>query len=291
VEDDGSPLGQTEVHYLKSGAVGDGFKIFIGHCGDQNQSRVPVLYLTDANGFFGAAVDIVRLMQLARHLPPLLIVGIGYRANTLGDTIAPRTRDLTPTSDAGFAGLFPEQSVMGGAGAFLRFIEAELKPWVAGRYDIAAEDAVYFGHSFGGLFGTYVFLTAPASFRRYILGSPSMWWDHGALFEVARSGPPETNGRPAVVYIGVGADETHEGRQREDVNLPAEDRAKGRSRRIDMVADAARLAEMLRHPASAAGPTRPGTDVDFEVFAGEFHVTVPFLVLSRGLRRVFDAPR
>jgi hypothetical protein len=30
-----------------------------------------VLYLTDANGYFGGAVDLIRSMQLSCHLPPL----------------------------------------------------------------------------------------------------------------------------------------------------------------------------------------------------------------------------
>jgi predicted alpha/beta superfamily hydrolase len=283
VSDDGSPLAGTEVHYLRSDAVGDDFKIFVGHCGTETAEAVAVLYLTDANGFFGAAVDIIRLMQLARHLPPLLVVGIGYPAGALGDTIAVRTRDLTPTEDAAFAELFPEQSVTGGAGSFFQFIESELKLWVADRFHLEPDDSAYFGHSFGGLFGTYVLLTAPAAFGRYILGSPSLWWDHGAMFDYGP--PPAAAGRPSVVYIGVGANETDEGRQRESVNMPPEEQAKGRARHIDLVADASRMAERLRRP------DWPGRPVDFEVFADEFHVTVPFLTLSRGLRRVFDAPR
>ena len=285
MRDDGSPLAGTEVHYLRSDQVGDEFKIFVGHCGTQESGAAAgaaVLYLTDANGFFGAAVDIVRLMQLARHLPPLLVVGVGYPTGSLGDTVGLRTRDLTPTEDVDFAERNPKQSAMGGAGALLQFVETELKPWIQDRFSAAPDDSAYFGHSFGGLFGTYVLLTAPASFTRYILGSPSLWWDHGAM---SAYGPPPAAGGPSVVYIGVGADETHEGRQRESVNMPPEEQAKGRSRYIDLVADAARLAERLRRP------EWPGRQVDFEVFAGEFHVTVPFLTLSRGLRRVFDAPR
>ena len=131
---------------------------------------------------------------------------------------------------------------MGGAGALLQFINRELKPWVVDRYDIDRDNATYFGHSFGGLFGTYVLLTAPAAFRRYIIGSPSLWWDHGVMFgygarsvepfgrrsqfatrsagDEASSGRGAGSGRieggdPGVVYLGVGAYETHEGRQRE----------------------------------------------------------------------------
>ena len=60
--DDGSPLAGAEVHYLRSEHVGDEFKIFVGHCGGSDDVPPVVLYLTDANGLFASAVDIVRLM-------------------------------------------------------------------------------------------------------------------------------------------------------------------------------------------------------------------------------------
>jgi hypothetical protein len=33
-----------------------------------------------------------------------------------------------------------------------------------------------------------------------------------------------------------------------------------------------------------------GVDLYFDIFPNEFHITVPFLILSRGLRRVLGAP-
>ncbi len=165
------------------------------------------------------------------------------------------------------------------------------------RYDVDQDDATYFGHSFGGLFGTYVLLTAPAEFRRYIIGSPSLWWDHGVMLrsETLSAGGASPsrqvgpawmdNDAPVTVYLGVGSNETHEGRQRELVNMPAVERAVSASRYIDMVADTLRLAEHLRR---LDGLT---TRVEHDILPGEFHITVPLLTLSRGLRSVFDAPR
>ena len=105
--DDHSPLAGTEVHYLRSSHVGDEFKIFVGHCGIPDGARPSVLYLTDANGFFGATVDLVRSMQLAQHLPPLLVVGIGYRAGGLGDTVAIRTARSHADGRPGVRGALP----------------------------------------------------------------------------------------------------------------------------------------------------------------------------------------
>ena len=110
MDTDASPLGGTEVHYLDSEHVGAEFKIFVGHCGTEGVDAPAVLYLTDANGQFGGTVDAIRLMQLSRHLPPLLVVGIGYRVPTIADTIHQRTRDLTPTAWPAYARFEPERT-------------------------------------------------------------------------------------------------------------------------------------------------------------------------------------
>ena len=67
LDNDHSPLADTEVHYLRSKHVGDEFKIFVGHCGATDPPPV-VLYVTDANGMFGTAVS-----ELSRKLPPLFL--------------------------------------------------------------------------------------------------------------------------------------------------------------------------------------------------------------------------
>jgi uncharacterized protein len=285
VPNDQSPLADTEVHYLPSAHVGDEFKIFVGHCGNAARSRVPVLYLTDANGFFGCAVDLIRSMQLALHLPPLLVVGIGYRMGELAETLSVRTRDLTPSSDDGFAELFPDQSTMGGAANLLAFIRSELAPWVASRYSIDPSDATYFGHSLGGLFGTYVLLTEPSTFRRYAIGSPSLWWDHEVIFTHEATYAETHADLPAKVFFGIGAAETQEGRVREAINLPDDVRQKATAWHIDMVDDMRRMVERLN------GRRYPGLNLASEVLPGEFHVTVGQLNLSRGLRYLFDSPR
>jgi uncharacterized protein len=282
--DDESPLAATEVHYLTSAHVGDEFKVFVGHCGTTTESPATVLYLTDANGYFGLSVDIIRSMQLAHHLPPMLVVGIGYRRGVLAETMALRTRDLTPTSDVGFADLFPEQAEMGRAADLLAFIQTELTPWVESRYSVDPGDATYFGHSFGGLFGLYVLLNAPQTFRRYVIGSPSLWWNRGVMFDFEIAYADTHQDLPADVFFGIGADETHEGREREAVNQPPGLREKSTAWYIDMVDDVQRLVARLE------GRRFPSLSIVSAVFPNEFHITAPPLVLSRGLRNLFGAP-
>jgi predicted alpha/beta superfamily hydrolase len=116
-----SPIADAHVHDLHSDAVDHDFRIFLGWCGppaaDLGGAAAPieVLYLLDANAYFGAAVDIIRMLQTSAHLPPMLVVGIGYPVLEIRDTIDRRTRDLTPSADPDYEALVPTQMGMGGA--------------------------------------------------------------------------------------------------------------------------------------------------------------------------------
>ena len=243
MDDDESPLGATEVHYLDSERVGDEFKIFVGHCGTQGVDAPAVLYLTDANGQFGGAVDAIRLMQLSRHLPPLLVVGIGYRVPTLADTVEVRTRDLTPSVWPAYARFEPERNRMGGAPQFLSFIRDELMPWVGVQFG-GSNDATYFGHSLGGLFGTYALLHAPDTFTRYVIGSPSLWWHDKEMLDREAAYAAMHDDLAADVFFGIGADETNEGRR-------------ARSRPARSAGASEGLRHLPRHGGRHATPRRP----------------------------------
>lgn len=173
-------LGGTEVHDLWSEAVGDTFRVFVGHWGPDPQA---ILFVTDANGLFGLAVDTVRLVQIPGLVPSLLVVGDRYPdAEAVIDTVEIRARDLTPTANSRFPG-------SGHADAYLDFVSGELRPWIADRFPSATGDVTYFGHSLGGLFGAYTLLTATSNFDRYICSSPSLWWDNETSLTSSDNGP------------------------------------------------------------------------------------------------------
>jgi predicted alpha/beta superfamily hydrolase len=283
--DDQLPLAGTEVHYLRSTHVGDEFKIFIGHCGEPSDTVAPsVLYVTDGNGLFASAVDIVRLLQLSAFVPPMLVVGIGYRMGGIAETVAVRTRDFTPTADPNFTRIFPEQTMMGGAPQFLAFIRQELRPWVEARYRVDGADCVYFGHSMGGLFGTYVLLTEPTTFRRYAIGSPSLWWHDDMMFGYESRYAEAHSDLGAKAFFSAGAFEDHNGRQREVERLPPREREKASLRYLDMVADTERMVASLRRH------NYPHLRIASAVVPDEFHTTMPPIALSRALRFLYDAP-
>ena len=260
-------LGGTNVRDVWSGTVEDTYRVFVAECGEDPQA---VLVVTDANGLFGLTVDTVRLMQIPALVPSMLVVGIGYpNAATLLDTVDVRARDLTPTTSPRFA-----QS--GGADSFLGLLRSELWPQHAEEHPAACKNSIYFGHSLGGLFGAYVMLTQTDMFDRYILSSPSLWWDNEYVFELERSQALTGQSLDTSAVIGIGSLETDAGRRAEGVNLPQGHPAKPPSGHLDMVDDARRFSSQVSG--------RDGLDLHHVEAAEEFHATVPPVVLNQALR-------
>jgi pimeloyl-ACP methyl ester carboxylesterase len=203
-------------------------------------------------------------------------VGIGYpAASTVVDTVGIRERDLTPTPWSAFPG-------SGGADRFLRFIEGPVLDEVSRRFPGCLGTTVYFGHSLGGLFGTWALLRTPPPFTHFLLSSPSLYWDRYAMHaeEERRAG---AGADLAVrVFIGIGELEDDDGRRRETRNLPPGHWHKAATTPLDMVEDLRRFTERLR------GRGYPHLDLELAVFPGEFHATVPATVLTRGLRHFFS---
>lgn len=188
-------------------------------------SKVAILFMPDADYFFRMVVDSTRVIQeLEGRVPPMLVVGIGYTSGKTMTAGILRGADLTPTVDLEFeeftrrvapafggdpADLQPAGEGSGVAEKFLRFINEELKPELerryAERYTLDHDNEVYAGVSLGGLFGAYALSAAPESFDRYVIGSPSLWWNKEAMFELEKryaEGRKDINAR---VHFAVGA--------------------------------------------------------------------------------------
>ncbi len=71
----------------------------------------------------------------------------------------------------------------GGAFKFSQFIEKELFPFIDNNYRTNKNERAIYGHSYGGLFGTYLLLENPKLFNKYLLLSPSLWYNDEYLIE------------------------------------------------------------------------------------------------------------
>jgi predicted alpha/beta superfamily hydrolase len=134
--------------------------IYLPDSYEEPQKSYPVLYLLDAETNFKYTCGIVDLLSRSSIIPEMIIVGL---PNT------DRMRDLTPTYDKKF-------NIGGGAENFLAFLKEELIPFIDQNYKTQSF-RILNGHSIGGLFTMYAFISDTLLFNSYIVTSPSMYWD------------------------------------------------------------------------------------------------------------------
>jgi predicted alpha/beta superfamily hydrolase len=159
-------------------------------------TRYNVIYLLDG----GADEDFIHVAGLVQfnnfpwinRIPPSIVVGI---------VNVDRRRDFTyPTTLEEDRKKYP---TTGHSDKFIAFIEKELQPFIEKKYKTTASKTII-GQSLGGLLATEILLKKPALFSKYIIISPSLWWDNGSLLaqdsEIFKPGF-STN---TDVYIGVG---------------------------------------------------------------------------------------
>lgn len=245
-------LPRTEMRDIHSKTNDVAYTLYVSLPPEYKQSetrRYPVVYLLDAGYSFAIAHNVVEHLVERRHLDPLILVAIAYQRPP--QYRLDRTRDYTPTRTLK-GGYGPEyQRHSGGGPKFLRFITEELIPFVEANYRTSPRRTLV-GHSYGGLFGSWVMLSSPGIFDHYILVSPSLWYDDRMMLGLEAAEP--IGGK---VYLAVGASEA---------------------------------AEMPRDLQTFAGRLKkhPGLRVRQEVLEGETHNSVFPSAMSRGIRWVFD---
>lgn len=245
-------LPRTTVRHVRAKANGIDYKLYVslppGY--ESSRERYPVIYLLDAGYSFAIAHNVVEHLAERRHLPWAIVVGIGYGGEP--QYRLNRTRDYTPTHTLevtpGTEHQRPYQKHSGGGPKFRDFLRAELLPLIDRSYRTSAE-RVLVGHSYGGLFGTWMLLAAPEVFTGYIVVSPSLWYDERMIF---RTGGRALRGR---AYLAAGA---------------MENRVMG--------SDVREMAKRLR--------ARGGVEVRDEVLEGETHNSIFPGAFSRGIRWV-----
>jgi predicted alpha/beta superfamily hydrolase len=153
-------------------------------------TRYPVVYLLDGS----ADEDFIHVVGLYQfnafpwidRVPKSIVVGI---ANV------DRRRDFTyPTTIATDKKRYP---TTGGSAAFITFLQNELQPYIETRFRTDSSKTII-GQSLGGLLATEILLKKPDLFNRYIIISPSLWWDDGSLLTAPSDIYSKTFNRPPV---------------------------------------------------------------------------------------------
>ena len=158
--------------------------------------------------------------------------------------------------------------IYGHAEDFRRFIQEEVFPLVEHNYRVDMKRKIYAGHSYGGLLGAYILLTAPAMFERYIISSPSFWFDNKIMLSRARSYTGSHSDLPASVFFDVGAYET--------INRASHDERYNHTQ--DLVRDLQVFEDQLK------SPRYPSLQIASWILPDEDHLTVFPSAVTRALK-------
>lgn len=180
----------TESALVSSMITGRDYQVWVALPRGYSETTAPypVLYALDANGQFGTVTEAARLLRFQELVPELVIVGVGYPVGHYLDAVGKRALDLTISVNPSFRlpEPFPQPEGTGGAPAFLRFLIEELVPLIERRYRVEPENRALLGHSFGGLFVTYALLHSQGTFKKFVAGSPALWWHDRIIFDQER---------------------------------------------------------------------------------------------------------
>lgn len=221
--------------------------------------RYPVIYLLDGS----ADEDFIHIVGLVQfnnfswinRVPKSIVVGI---ANV------DRRRDFTyPTTVEADKKRFP---TTGHSDRFINFLGNELQPFIDQKYKTTTARTII-GQSLGGLLATEILLKQPRLFDKYIIVSPSLWWDNGSLLNQPSALAKPEYAKNTAVYIGVGKEGLTPG------DVP----------RV-MEVDANVLAEKIKQTA------RKQATVYFDYLPQEDHATVTHQAVFNALRLLYPAP-
>ena len=289
-------LPDAEYHDVRSAHVADTFRVFVGHPSQMEAGKnYPVIYVLDGNLLFASVHAMQKGMAITWELPQAFIIGIGYDTSDFPGISAKRNRDLSPTDGGEHRALFPSDPryPFGGAAAFLTFLMEELKPAIEQRYPVDPADCTIVGSSFGGLFASWLLLTQPSIFQRYVLCSPALWWQGEKIWEWVAHCEVARSELPARVFVTAGGLETIEETKRLMHNLSKRGgRSKFLAERLVAFYEHQgwpRMAEITPEFASRLQSCNfRGLNVLCHNLPDETHMSAWPAEISRGLRYVFE---
>lgn len=251
---------RSEVRIVQSQGLGRDYRLYVklppGYSTPPNQDKTyPTIWLTDDAYVFQTAAGVTHLPMNFGGVEHAILVGMSYAVGESG--LVSRSRDYTPTrlqttATATTNGPHADAGVPnGGASAYLDFIASEAIPFIEREYRASAKRSLV-GQSYGGLLCAYTLLTRPGLFSGYLMTSPSLWFDDGAIFRIAQDAPENARQLSGRAYLATGATEG------------------------SMIDDQGRFAALLR---------QRGWEVRDEVVEGATHQTTFPIGFTRGSRR------
>jgi len=196
-------------------------------------TKYPVIYLLDG-GLDEDFIHIVGLVQFntfpwVNRLSKSIVVGI---------VNIDRKKDFTfPTTIKSDKEKFP---TTGGSEKFISFLEDELQPYIQKHYK-TNDSKTIIGESLGGLLTTEILFKKPYLFNKYIIISPSLWWDNGSILNGPTTLSAALPANDISIYLAVGKEGLTPGAEPRvmevDANLLAEKIAAAQNKHINLIFD------------------------------------------------------
>ncbi|MBT1064149.1 alpha/beta hydrolase [Bowmanella sp. Y26] len=170
-------LPQIQVIPIKASATERQYELLIklpGNYAENSDKAYPVIYFTDALWH-------VELLSASTffQMEDSILVGLSWQKDIDAKLIEAEGAYVSRFRDYSFApSSNPENQAkyqFGQAAKYLDFIRHDVIPFVESHYRTEPANRSYFGYSMGGLFGAYILLSQPDTFKNYMLGSPSVW--------------------------------------------------------------------------------------------------------------------
>ncbi|MFW0736911.1 alpha/beta hydrolase [Flavobacterium sp. T12S277] len=215
----------------------------------EETTKYPVIYLLDGS----ADEDFIHIAGLVQfnsfewinQVPKSIVVGIAT---------VDRRRDFTfPTTIEKDQKRFPSS---GHSDKFIAFIEKELQPFIEKNYK-ANDSKTIMGQSLGGLLAAEILLKKPTLFNKYVIVSPSIWWNNASILNQDSALFQENFNQQTQIYLAVGKEgltPTEISRVMEvDANLLAEKIKASKSKNIKVYFDYLPLENhaTILHPAAS----------------------------------------
>jgi len=171
-------LPDSQVRTMKANATGRQMDLYIHLPANYSQDtakKYPALYILDGQWDFKLMDSVLGGLVYDKFAPEMIMVGITYSGEN-ADYNSLRAMDLTPAGQKGVPG-------SGDGPKFLKFLKAELIPFIESNYRADPARRVLQGSSYAGLFTLYALFSDPSLFAGYISASPAVPFGDGFAFQ------------------------------------------------------------------------------------------------------------
>lgn len=155
-----------------------------------NDFNYPVLIVLDGSTQFEHVAANVGFLSTYAIIPEMITVGVSSDQ---------RMKYFTPTQIDKF------KDSSGGAEQFRQFLEQELFSTLGKKYR-TSDYQIITGHSFAGLFTSYVAMTPNSQFDAVISISPSLWWDSDWLVLKSAELLPAKRAKPLRWFLSMASE-------------------------------------------------------------------------------------